>query len=438
MRLYGSLPKLSKAQWRWIDENVVGTRIFTSGKKCWCSHCGHEWNGTPDGEHATCPHCGRESKVEKSRKTTYRGYDYVQFFHIYHGWQVIRYTLIRWDCKKGRKQLVYDMDAIQKWCQPGRPMITLGTALTMYPDWREIPYSLWGYGLVIKPNHHDWYNEWMECKTYPKMSLLPVYVKHIGRHPDFDALGWTAPALLGDIFGCPYLEKLWKERKDKKLQQMWKHTDMLNKYWSSVKVALRHGYEPENWHSYFDHLRALAFLHYDMHSPRYVAPKDFGEIHDLISRQYKNRLEEMQRKRSETERLRRAIQEEEWAKQREKEAKEYAQSFMERIAKFAGLEITDEDIIITPLMSIEAFKEEGDAMHHCVFSMGYYKKPESLILSARTRTENERVETVEISLEDYTIRQSMGIYNAPTKRHEEIQSLVMGAMPQIRQMATAI
>ena len=77
-------------------------------------------------------------------------------------------------------------------------------------------------------------------------------------------------------------------------------------------------------------------------------------------------------------------------------------------------------------------------MHHCVFNTGYYKKPESLILSARTRAENERLETVEISLKDYTIHQSQGLYNVNSPRHEEIQSLVMGAMPQIRQMATAV
>ena len=317
-------------------------------------------------------------------------------------------------------------------------MITLGTALTMYPYWRAIPYSLGGHGLVIKPNHHEWYKEWMECKTYPRMSLLPVYVKHIGTKPNFDQLDMTAPTLLGDIFGCPYLEKLWKNNEWEKLMQVWRHTDQLNKYWPSVKVALRLGYEPENWHSYFDHLRALAFLHYDMRSPRYVAPEDFGELHDLISRQYKNRLDEMQRKREEAQRLRWALQEEEEAKQREKETKEYAQSFMERVAKFAGLEITDEDIIITPLMSIEAFKEEGDAMHHCVFNMGYYKKPESLILSARTRTENARLETVEVSLKDYTIRQSQGLYNVNSPKHNEIQSLVMDAMPQIRRMARAV
>lgn len=89
-------------------------------------------------------------------------------------------------------------------------------------------------------------------------------------------------------------------------------------------------------------------------------------------------------------------------------------------------------------MSIEAFKEEGNAMHHCVFTNNYWKNKDCLILSARTRAGNERVETIEVSLTSYTIAQSQGIYNVPTERHKEIENLVMAAMSQIRQMAMAI
>lgn len=42
------------------------------------------------------------------------------------------------------------------------------------------------------------------------------------------------------------------------------------------------------------------------------------------------------------------------------------------------------------------------------------------------------------SLRDFTIRQSMGIYNSHTERHDEIVNLVNDAMPQIREMARAI
>ena len=434
--LYSQNIKLSKAQRKWITESVVGSAVYSSGHRCWCTKCGGEWKSDEIEGKAVCPHCGTESQIIRSRKTRLTDDGYVKFLQVVRGWQVIRYVLIRWDCMKGREQLIYDMDVVQKWCQPGRPMITLGTALGINSWYRRIPYSLWGYPLTIKPNHGEWYHEWMEHKTYPRMSLLPVYVKTLGKTPDFSLI--DAPTLLGDIFGCPYLESLYKANKYDKLREMVRHTDYLNEFWPSVRIALRHGYEPQHWPSYWEHLRALRYLHYDMRSPRYVAPKDFGPLHDLVMRQYRNRLDKIARTREENNRLRWAIQEEENARRREEDAKKFATTFAERIAKFAGLQIEDKDIVISPLMSIEAFKEEGAAMHHCVFSMAYYKNPKCLILSARTKAENERVETIEVSLEDWTIRQSQGIYNVPTKRHEEIQNLVMGAMPQIKQMALAV
>ena len=436
VRLYNQLPELTNSQRLWIEKCVVGTAIHTTGHRCWCTKCGGEWKMKQVGKMEICPHCGTESKVIESRKTHIMDHGYIRLFQMCGGWQVIRYVLIRWDCEKGREQRIYNMNVIQKWCQPGKPMITLGTALSYSPWYQKIPYSLWGYALTIKPNHNDWYGEWMECKTYPRKSLHPIYVKNLGKNPSFAV--FDAPTLLGDIFGCPYLESLYKEDKYDRLVFMLRQVDYINKYWPSVRVALRHGYEPEHWPTYWEHLKALRFLHYDMRSPRYVATKDFGQLHELVMRQYKNKIDELQRKANEARELRWAMQAEERERLQAEYAKENAKTFADRIAHFEGLQIEDEDIVIAPLMTIDAFKEEGDAMHHCVFTGGYYRHKDSLILSARTRTENARIETIEVSLATYTILQSQGIYNVPTDKHEQIHNLVMGAMQQIRQMAVAI
>ena len=428
---------LTLAQKKWLLDEVMEKRIYTSGRKCWCTYCGEGWTEKIEGEEAVCPHCGARAKVYQGRHTTFREFYYARFFQVYKGWQIIRYVLVKWECRQGEKPSIEHEDVIQKWCQPGQPMITLSRSLGMMSWYRKIPYTLSDPTLSIKPNHGQWYGEWMKTKTYPRMSLLPVYVKHLGRHPDFDEIGLYAPTLLGDIFGCPYLEKLWKDGNKEKLIKMWHWTDELNRYWPSIKVALRHGYEPEHWGSYFEHLKALKFLRYDMHSPRYVAPPDFGELHDLVMRQFRNKLDMLQQRREEARALRQALAGEELARQKEEDAKKSTKSFSKWIAKFAGLEIADENIIITPLMSIEAFKEEGNAMHHCVFTGAYYKKDGALILSARTREGNERVETIEVNTKALTIVQSMGAYNRHTDKHDEICNLVKKAMPKIRRMAIA-
>lgn len=424
------LPGPTPAMRDWIKDKIVDRRIYTSGRSCWCSRCGSGWQERIDGETAACPRCGAVGKVERSRKTTGEGFDYVQTIQTFRGWQVIRYTAIEWYFRKGGEQRIYDRDVLQKWCQPGRPTVTLGTGLACYPWNCKIPYSLYG-GLTVKEGWY--YHEWMTVKIYPRMSLLPVYRKNIVVKRDL--LAFDAETILGNIFSCPYLETLFKAGKTSGLKDIAKHAGLFNKYWPSVRVAVRHGYEPEDWISYFDYLKMLRFLRYDMRSPRYVAPPDWEHIHSLVMTQYYNRLRAMQRRRDEQEALRRAQLEEERMRRIEEDAKKSTRSYGRRIAKFKTLSIENDDLVIRPLMSIREFLEEGRAMRHCVFTNGYYKKSDSLILSARMKSDGTRVETVEVNLNGYTIWQSRGMLNKITEYHDEIARLVTGAMPTIKRMA---
>jgi hypothetical protein len=85
--------------------------------------------------------------------------------------------------------------------------------------------------------------------------------------------------------------------------------------------------------------------------------------------------------------------------------------------------------------SVAEMLEEGAKMHHCVYKMGYYKKPESLILSARDRGGN-RLETVEVNLKRFQVVQSRGLQNNPTSAHGDIVALVEKNMNLIRTAAT--
>ena len=70
-------------------------------------------------------------------------------------------------------------------------------------------------------------------------------------------------------------------------------------------------------------------------------------------------------------------------------------------------------------------------MRHCVYENGYYKKDDSLILSARDHDGN-RIETVEVSLKTYDVVQSRGVCNKNTEWHNEIVNLVRSNMHLIR------
>ena len=82
------------------------------------------------------------------------------------------------------------------------------------------------------------------------------------------------------------------------------------------------------------------------------------------------------------------------------------------------------------LESVQEYIEEGQALHHCVFSNEYHLKEKSLILSARI--EGKRVETIELSLETMEVLQSRGLMNQNTEYHERIIELVHQNIKEIQ------
>jgi hypothetical protein len=101
--------------------------------------------------------------------------------------------------------------------------------------------------------------------------------------------------------------------------------------------------------------------------------------------------------------------------------------------QFFGLCFSEENITITVLENVTEFMEEGDTLKHCVFTNEYFKKKDSLILSARI--DNKPVETVEVSISHLEVIQSMGMKNNPSKHHKQIQNLMHKNFPQIAMRA---
>jgi len=104
-------------------------------------------------------------------------------------------------------------------------------------------------------------------------------------------------------------------------------------------------------------------------------------------------------------------------------AKAQEADFYKQKSRFFGIVINDSDIEITVLNSIEAYRTEGAAMHHCMFRLEYYARTDSLILSAHDRKGN-RIETVEFDLTQGKVIQSRGLCNANTEYHDRIINLV--------------
>lgn len=91
-----------------------------------------------------------------------------------------------------------------------------------------------------------------------------------------------------------------------------------------------------------------------------------------------------------------------------------------------SLSIKADNITIRPLQSVDEFKEEGKAMHHCVFAMGYYdyrEHPNTLILSAKDGN-GKRLATIEYNMASNEIVQCRAACNAVPERYDEICKLI--------------
>lgn len=110
-------------------------------------------------------------------------------------------------------------------------------------------------------------------------------------------------------------------------------------------------------------------------------------------------------------------------------------SFLKLKSKFFGLVISDGEIDVKVLESVEEFIEEGNVQHICVGTSMYYGKKDSLILSARI--DGKRIETVEVSLETLSVIQCRGACNQNTEYHDRIVDLVNSNAKLIKERMTA-
>ena len=138
---------------------------------------------------------------------------------------------------------------------------------------------------------------------------------------------------------------------------------------------------------------------------KYICPKDLKAEHD----HWLHKVNAIEKQRRDKEKLQRA--------------KQYEADFYKSKSCFFGIVISDNDIEISVLDSLEAYKAEGERMKHCVFQCEYYDKTDSIIPSAHDLQGN-CIETVEFSLSQGKVIQSRGVCNSNTEYHDRIIKLV--------------
>jgi hypothetical protein len=196
------------------------------------------------------------------------------------------------------------------------------------------------------------------------------------------------------------------------------HPRHLETCWNAYKIANRNHYHITDIGKWADYICMLVEMGKDIRSPHYICPDNLEAEHDRTSEKIRAKKE---KERTEEE-IRKALKNED--------------KFKEMKSRFFGLMFTDGNIVVRMLESVREHVLEGKAMHHCVGSgTNYSLNPDCIIFSARIA--EQRVETVEFSLEQMKVVQCHGLQNKDTEHHADIINLVNSNARLIEQRMVA-
>lgn len=276
--------------------------------------------------------------------------------------------------------------------------------------------------IELKSNNINWSN-------YRISDLLELTEFTIKRHAGtrIDCLRYD-PKKLNDVIKIPYGETLFNQG-EKSLVERLMYWNYKNQMLASVRIAKKHGFvfTEENCYEWFDMVYSIIKTKNDNHNPKFVAPDNLNMMHNYFI----GKLRALQRKQERLKAERLMIRQETEKLDEIQREKKGDITYIKRRRRFYDLVISNSKFDIRVLKNIQEFYEEGKEMHHCVFSMGYYKKVDSLILSCRNKL-GERVETIEVNLSTFKITQCYGKCDQFTEHHNEIINLVKKNMNKIR------
>lgn len=400
----------------WAKVHCLDHKGYATKSRVICMDCGGRFSsGLVSRKRATCPHCGTKITVEKSRKSTDKQSVYFAYSEIVDGFQVIRNVELTAYYRDGEKAKYSCCEVLQHWVLPNgkSEVVARNHTLNWYADsWngdmeirKEYRRGCYGNGA-----RYDIY----PCRYHPESRFKPEYSLYGINHK---LKGLTFLEAIKLLPTNPQAETLLKAGQYNLLSYCGSNGGKISNVWPSVKICMRNKYTVEDAQMYLDYLNLLSYFDKDLHNAHYVCPKNLKKAHDYL----------MDKKRKK--------QEQEQAERKRKKAIEDEEKFKKLKARFFGISFSDKDIRVEVLESIREYMEEGDRMHHCVFTNEYYLKPDSLVFSASVN--GVKAETVEVSLKQMKVVQSRGKCNQNTEYHDRIVKLVNKNVKLIRERMKA-
>ena len=386
---------------------------LVSKSKAYCSHCGSEVHVLTQQE---CPVCHKKwDKAEKvERASRHREREYLCVMTVMEGLQVMRFWCFEYYFKVGRQTDYFVKEVERQFIngQGERQGFSLGTRpfSYAYDEW------LWYSKITIKNVNHDYISRKMDCRfDLPcEMTVIKQTIPMLRRNGLRKSMHgvWYPTGIVLGLLRKPQVESLWKTGQYDLAVYSAENNRLSDEDMASVRICHRNHYRVKDARMWLDHLQTLRNIGLDTHNAKYVCPKNLRKAHEEMTKR-------LNRQREKAAAERRAKQYAEQLKRMEKDRADY----VKRLGDLLTIALKGRNLSIRPLQSVDEFAEEGKVMHHCVFANGYYKQPNTLILSAKDGKGN-RLATIEYNTKRYAIEQCRAACNAVPKRDAEIRQLI--------------
>lgn len=421
LRLQKTMRPLTQKALQWVSDKHDALALYSKGGRVWCTRCGHIENVLPqilalDIETGfRCPCCGKILKMRHDAYSRYNNsYVFAVVAQVVKGWQVFRVVESRITVVFGAPATITQHEVWQAWISPQ------GREVLLSRKYYRSPYSFrWYYDTPIEcPRRHNATATGYFALPDTFCTMNGAFYPHGKISAALRLRGFSSKLCSFDALGCslrlfsPHMETLAKTQ-PVLFAYLVRKGDFEVPYFHAVKVCNRNGYKIADASLWIDMCDSLAAIGADTHNAHYVCPDDLNAAHDIATRRHAAML----RKKA--------------AQEAEKRIAEDNKLYKEAKKPFFDIEILADDLRLIVLPDVEAFRQEGKALSHCVYSNRYFERQDALILSARDE-ENNPVETIEVSLKTFEIVQSRGRSNQPSPRHAEIIALVNNNMNIIK------
>jgi len=368
-----------------------------------CLECGYTWKNSSSNRNSKviCPNCLQKLEYTNKYSNGLKETDYYQIVTAEKDFQIIRMVCISKTMKKLQKPSYFAHEVMQMFITADGSMRYVSKnvmGLSMYIDQWIISSDL-----ALKPNYDTPRLRLTPSFVQPKAKILPI-IKRNGFSGKF--YGIAPQILLRELLTDSIAETLLKSNQIDLLYYHIRNTPIKKdgKIWGALKICIRNNYIVGDAKLWVDYLDLLEYYWKDLKNVKYVCPADLRMAHDkLMSRKQK----EIMKKTFE-----------ENKKQIGKNQKHY----LKAKKHFFGLIFSEKNISISVIQSVKEFLIEGCYHNHCVFTNEYYKKQNSLILSAKI--DGIPTETIQLSLENFEILQSRGRGNKASKYNKQILSVM--------------